>query len=186
MKIQATLIVLGLAAMSACAPKLAVDTGAPTAWNDEGRTQVESIHVTLLPAWIDVNRIESLAAVLEDTLRDHGLVADVELYDRLALETSTQRASTLNRRDYDVYVTMSMTRSAQPTDYYRMAWFRTADYKKLDKFYEIKVGLRHSMDEAPVSQEEMYEENHEMVVQFMQQLSSRGLISPEATESKYD
>lgn len=177
------LVFIAFLMVGACTPTLVRDMGSPSAWNDNGQSYIESIHVTLLPGLINEHVLDDVVSVLQDTMRAYGLRADVEIYDRLALESPVQRSENLNERDYDVYVRMSLKYWSPDLATYRMFWYTDAEAMDTQKFYEMTVAFGHSNEYAS---DELIAKYYKIAMtQFMEKLQKRDLLGPKPSGASY-
>lgn len=175
------LFVFSIALLSSCGTNKGLpDSGEPGAWNDEGKPYIESIHVLVIPAIFDEPWIPALRQTLEDTLREHGLIADVEILDRLALETDSQRKDRLQELDMDVYARLSLNYFSSYSSTYDLDLF--AGVSEPVTFYSLSFDHTQFV----IDTEDQENATSEVISKIMKQLKTRNLISPTASENIYE
>lgn len=154
------------------------DMGAPKAWNDEGKTHIEDIHITVISSIINEEMLPQLIKVMQGEFERVGVNAQVEFYDRLALETDKQRVDHLNAEGHEVYGVMVMKHYQYPLVNYSFKLYSKADRNTEDLFYEMMVQVTHK----GTTDDRLMEDYRKSIREAVQKLADRDLLETRAPD----
>lgn len=108
------------ALISSCSQYYVTDNGAPKAWSDSRSGGIKSMYLLILPAIYDEPYLEQMKLEAKEALESKGIDVEVEIFDRLALESTSDRFERIEDAEKDVYVEIRLTKLYPGVGHYKM------------------------------------------------------------------